>query len=416
MKKYLALAILTGALLGAGSLYQQGVAVPFSPSVMTSPAAGPTGGQILANGPQDGWEVPNVTSDNKRSVVDDGKPVIQVALLLDTSGSMDPLIDQAKTELWSIVNKLGKARYKGQQPTIEVALYEYGKSSLSSGQGYIQQLSPFTHDLDGLSETLFALQTNGGEEYCSWAIRSALEGLSWKKREGSLRMIFIAGNEPFNQGPVQPTTAFAQASEDGVLVYPILCAAGSYGDRDSWVQAATLAHTDLKVIDHTKTVSIPKTPYDEKLAKLGENLNSTYVAYGEIGQAKAARQIAQDSNMAKVSEAAMAERSVSKASMSYRNEEWDIVDRYKAGGASAPLPEAELPAQMKGMSPKEQEAYVTGLSEKRETIQKDIRDLSVKREAYLAQYRTKSASSDETLGQAVIESIKDRAKAAGFTF
>src|SRR5690606_7788473 len=123
---------------------------------------------------------------------DDGKPVIQVALLLDTSGSMSPLIDQAKTELWSIVNKLGQAKYKGQSPKIEVALYEYGKSTLEREGGYIKQLAPFTHDLDGISEILFALQTNGGDEYCAWVIRSALDSLVWKSRPGSLKMVFIA--------------------------------------------------------------------------------------------------------------------------------------------------------------------------------------------------------------------------------
>ncbi|MCA9793269.1 MAG: hypothetical protein KC910_15775, partial [Candidatus Eremiobacteraeota bacterium] len=132
-----------------------------------------------AKDPKDGWDLPEkVDPKNRKPLVeDDGKPVIQVAILLDTSGSMSGLIDQAKAELWSIVNALGDARYKGQIPRLEVALYEYGKSSLSPQQGYIRQLSPLTGDLDGLSETLFSLETNGGQEYCAWVIRSALDGL-----------------------------------------------------------------------------------------------------------------------------------------------------------------------------------------------------------------------------------------------
>ena len=38
---------------------------------------------------------------------------IQVALLLDTSNSMDGLIEQAKTQLWKIVNELTSAEQKG---------------------------------------------------------------------------------------------------------------------------------------------------------------------------------------------------------------------------------------------------------------------------------------------------------------
>ena len=36
-------------------------------------------------------------------------PEIKVALLLDTSNSMDGLIDQAKAQLWQIVNELSYA-------------------------------------------------------------------------------------------------------------------------------------------------------------------------------------------------------------------------------------------------------------------------------------------------------------------
>ena len=44
----------------------------------------------------------------------DKKPIkkssIQLALLLDTSNSMDGLIDQAKSQLWKIVNELATTK------------------------------------------------------------------------------------------------------------------------------------------------------------------------------------------------------------------------------------------------------------------------------------------------------------------
>src|SRR5690606_33770961 len=52
--------------------------------------------------------------------------IIQVAILLDTSSSMDGLIDQAKSRLWNIVNTLTTLRYNGKKPIIEISLYEYG--------------------------------------------------------------------------------------------------------------------------------------------------------------------------------------------------------------------------------------------------------------------------------------------------
>src|SRR5688572_11377607 len=98
---------------------------------------------------------------------------IQVALLLDTSGSMDGLIDQAKSQLWRIVNELSAARKYGAAAKVEIALYEYGKQTVSAEQGYVRRILAFTGDLDRVSEELFALTTNGGDEYCGKAIQSA---------------------------------------------------------------------------------------------------------------------------------------------------------------------------------------------------------------------------------------------------
>ncbi len=67
---------------------------------------------------------------------------IQVALLLDTSNSMDGLIDQAKSRLWNIINVLTTLKYQGKTPDIEIALYEYGNDGLSSETGFIRQVTP----------------------------------------------------------------------------------------------------------------------------------------------------------------------------------------------------------------------------------------------------------------------------------
>ncbi|MFT6799109.1 MAG: hypothetical protein ACJAWA_001235, partial [Nonlabens sp.] len=62
---------------------------------------------------------------------------IQIALLLDTSNSMDGLIDQAKTQLWDVVNKMSGAHCNEQQALLEIALYEYGNSRLNSEEGFV---------------------------------------------------------------------------------------------------------------------------------------------------------------------------------------------------------------------------------------------------------------------------------------
>ena len=122
---------------------------PSSPRVVVVPS--PTDPTPAPADPLGGRTWPPVPDAN-------GAPVVQIAILLDTSNSMDGLIDQARTQLWRIVNEFGRAKRDGRAPQLQVALYEYGKSTLPAEQGYLRMIAPFTTDLDQLSEELFALK------------------------------------------------------------------------------------------------------------------------------------------------------------------------------------------------------------------------------------------------------------------
>ena len=76
------------------------------------------------------------------------KPKIQLAILLDTSSSMNGLLDQTRNQLWQVVNEFSKAERDGVKPTLEVAVYEYGNSRLSKNTGFIRQVSGLTGELD----------------------------------------------------------------------------------------------------------------------------------------------------------------------------------------------------------------------------------------------------------------------------
>src|SRR4051812_33137443 len=92
------------------------------------------------------------------------KPLIQVALLLDTSNSMDGLINQARTQLWTIVNEFARTKQDGQTPVLQVALYEYGNSGLPASGGDIRPGLPPPPDLPQGFQKIFSLSPNGGEK------------------------------------------------------------------------------------------------------------------------------------------------------------------------------------------------------------------------------------------------------------
>jgi len=363
------------------------------------------------------WSVCGGASARPDGMTVELKPCVQMAILLDTSGSMSGLIDQARTELWAIVNEFISARRDGKAPDVQVALYEYGKSSLAADEGYIRQIVPFTNDLDNISEELFALKTNGGDEYCGWVIKDAVEGLQWSPAPNDLKVIFIAGNEPFTQGRVQYQDACKAAITKGIVVNTIHCGPENEGIEGKWKDGALLADGRFLSIDHNRAAVHVAAPQDKEIAELGARLNSTYVAYGSLGRDAAARQSAQDMNAAAASSTVATQRAAAKASYNYRNESWDLVDALKYKNADLGKFKAEeLPEEMRKMTIDEQKAYIEAKARERAQIQQQIQRLNDGRTKYIAEQMKKQLNGPDTLGSAVIEAVRQQAEAKQFKF
>ena len=346
------------------------------------------------------------------------KPLVQIAILLDTSGSMEGLIEQAKSQLWKICNEFIKARQDGVAPEVQVALYEYGKSSLKPETGWIRQIQPLTTDLDKISEELFALRTNGGDEYCGWVIRDAVNELAWSSATDVYKAIFIAGNEPFTQGPVNYAESCKAAITKGIVVNTIHCGSEAEGIQTKWKDGADLADGKYLVIDQNRAVVSIETPQDQEIATLGVELNKTYLAYGVAGRASASRQVAQDANVAALSPAsgAVVQRSVAKASANYQNSAWDLVDAAKDKNFEiSKLKTEELPAAMQQMDSGERKAFIEKSTQERAELQGKINQLNREREQYVAQQMHEVAGTN-TLDAVVISAIREQSAKRNFKF
>ena len=327
------------------------------------------------------------------------KPVIQLAILLDTSNSMDGLIDQARKQLWRVVNELAIAKKSGQSPDLQVALYEYGNDSLSSENGYIRRVLPLTTDLDRVSEQLFALRTNGGQEYCGQVIEAATSGLNWSRSNDDMKLIFIAGNEPFTQGKVDFHEACKRAIAHGIVVNTVFCGDKQEGINTSWKDGATLADGRYMAIDQNAQVAEISAPQDKEIAALGSELNKTYIAYGAAGGEGAARQNAQDANVA-AAPAANVQRQVAKAQAVYSNSSWDLVDaveEMKVVDVSK-LKDEQLPAEMKKMTPEQRKTYVAEKAKKRAEIQTKTKAMTTISATMMKMNGTNQVGNDSEIG------------------
>jgi hypothetical protein len=345
------------------------------------------------------------------------KPRVQMAILLDTSGSMSGLIDQARTELWAIVNEFITARRDGQAPELQVALYQYGKGSLPASEGYLRMVVPLTMDLDKISEELFALKISGSQEYCGWVIKEATEELQWSTAPEDLKVIFIAGNEPFTQGKVKHQDACKAAIAKGIIVNTIHCGSSKDGINGKWKDGAMLADGQFLNIDQNKTVVHIAAPQDTEIAELGIKLNSTYIAYGRRGRIASERQSEQDSNASSSSRLAATQRAVTKSSLNYRNDSWDLVDGLKNDAVKLEdVKKEDLPKEMQDMSDEEQKAYVEQKTKQRAQIQQKIQKLNDARKKYVAEEMKKQATAGKTLGSAAIKAIRLQAEKKNFKF
>ncbi|SHL76050.1 vWA domain-containing protein [Flavobacterium chilense] len=340
---------------------------------------------------------------------------IQVALLLDTSSSMDGLIDQAKSRLWNIVNTLTTLKYEGRSPDIEIALYEYGNDGLSEKSNYIRQVTPLSTDLDLISEKLFALKTNGGNEYCGAVIQDATKELKWASESKNMKLIYIAGNEEFNQGKISYKEAISNALKNDIYVNTIFCGNKTEGINILWKDGADRGKGKYFNIDSNQSVQYIVTPYDDQITKCDERMNKTYINYGSRGTEKKRNQIMQDENAKMVSSANYADRAVSKSKAVYKNESWDLVDKVKDdAGAISKIKKEELPSELQNKSTAELQKIVTEKTKERETIQKEIGVLAKKRQEYIDNESKKTKKQDD-LGNTINSSIVAFAKVKGYT-
>jgi Mg-chelatase subunit ChlD len=337
---------------------------------------------------------------------------VDLVIALDVSGSMEGLIESAKQRLWDITNELAQAR---PVPALRVAILSYGRPSYGEQSGYVRVDLPFTADLDAVNATLFAFQTDGGDEYVARAIKTSLDTLQWSQDPNALQVIFVAGNESADQDPLQTTThVTALAASRGIVVNAIYCGSDNDGEAPGWRRVALDTNGMYASIDqHAAAIANVATPFDAELAALNQELNTTYLAFGSAGEAGRANQFAQDGNAVAMSPAAAASRTVAKAGALYRSD-WDLVDAVESGKELADIPVAELPPEMQALEPAEREAYVREKAERREEVQGRIGELAAERSRYIAEQTPESAATG--LDAAILEGIREVAATKGFEF
>jgi Mg-chelatase subunit ChlD len=340
---------------------------------------------------------------------------IDLAFCLDTTGSMSGLIEGAKQKIWSIVNTVASAQPK---PTLRIAFVAYR----DHGDAYITQVYDFTSDLEKMYSQLREFSAGGGgdtPEDVNRALDDAVNHLQWSQNSAALKIIYLVGDAPPHmdyQEPVDYRSAAKKAAASGIIINTVQC--GQMQEtRPVWQEISRLAEGKYAAIDQSGGMIAINSPYDAALSRLSSELSTTYVPYGNEGGEKKESQLSHDREVA-ASPAVAADRAATKSSDLYRNESWDLVDAIKNKIVNLKdLRSEQLPPALQKKPVGEQEAYLDQKAQDRDKLQRQIQDLSRKRDEYVAKETKKlGASADDSFDAQVLQTLKDQGKDKGIEF
>ncbi|MBM4014201.1 MAG: VWA domain-containing protein [Planctomycetes bacterium] len=342
-------------------------------------------------------------------------PRVELAICLDTSGSMDGLIDAARQKIWTIVNELALVE---PTPKLRVALLTFGNDGHDPARGWTRVDVPFTEDLDLVSQQLFALTTNGGTELVARVLSAAHRELDWSADPKDLKLVVVAGNESAEQDTeVRNADACRVLIERGIVVNSIYCGSPADELAPAWLQVAKLADGHFASIDQQNGTIVIETPFDGELATLSTAMNETYLPLGSAGAVAWGNQRAQDANAEKCNSATAASRALSKAGGLYSCS-WDLVEQVKSGQLKLEeVKKEDLPEKLRELSLEAKQKCVDENWARRQELQQKIGATATKRAAAVAvEMEKRGATELAAFDGAVRAALRKQAAAKGLRF
>ena len=341
------------------------------------------------------------------------RPLVQIAVVLDAGRGMSGLIHQAKAEIWPIVNEMLFTTKDGNPPIVQLAILTQGGSENPLGGADTQILTPFTTNYDAIFSRLNMLRTGdkATDDYIR-TIRIALRRLQWSPYPEDLKILFVAGDGWFTRIDDELAWVCQEAIDSGIIINTLYCGAYKFGIDKRWPEAAYCGAGQYIGIDYVRRPKYTQTPLDKKILELNEELNETYLLDADRWDELYKQQRDRDREVTLVSKEAAFQRTLTKAAKGFLMDATYAILNEQTGtwGLEPDIPPVDLP-------PVTTEKEFTQLQEKaraRREIEEQILQLAAQRRVYLLARQPQSESARPTLGQAVVQVIREQAQAKGF--
>ncbi len=348
------------------------------------------------------------------------RPRVEVAFVLDTTGSMGGLIQAAKEKIWAIAGSMAQAQ---PAPEIRMGLVAYR----DRGDEYVTRVVDLSPDLDSMYATLMDFQAQGGgdgPESVNQALHDAVHRMSWSQGPDTYRVLFLVGDAPPHmdyQDDVKWPDTVQAAQARGIRVNAIQC--GRDGSAaDAWQRIADLGQGSYFQVEQAGGAVAIATPYDERLAALSAELDGTRLYYGDAeDRERQARKLeATDKLNASASASAKARRAAFNASESGEANLLggkDLVEDLASGRAElADIDSDELPAPLQVLSAAAQKAVIEETAARRDAIKREIRTLAEQRDAYLSKEVEAGGGAEGSLDHGIYDAVREQAAGAGLRY
>lgn len=330
--------------------------------------------------------------------VSHAKTTVEVAFVLDTTGSMAGLIEGAKRKIWSIATSILDQNADAE---IRMGLVAYR----DIGDEYVTRKFDLTTDIQDLYANLLQVRAQGGGDWpesVNEALDVAVNKLHWTKGSDARRIVFLVGDAPPHMDYAQDTkyeTTMKVALQKDIIVNAVLTG----GARDTervWRDVAQRGDGRFIAIPQDGgQVVIIETPYDEEIIILQNEINKTVIPYGPRALQKRTedktRQLAEVARAAPASASDMASYINKRAKVSSEavTGGGDLVVDVATGGKKLDsIKDDELPDSLRKLSMQNRTAELDKQMATRKELNTRLAALVAKRDAYVVAQRDKTAA------------------------
>jgi uncharacterized protein YegL len=340
------------------------------------------------------------------------KPTVEVAFVLDTTGSMGALIEGAKRKIWSIATTIADSN---PDADIRMGLVAYR----DIGDDYVTRTFGLTTDIQDLYANLLELKARGGGDWpesVNEALDVAVNQLQWTPSGDVRRIIFLVGDAPPHMDYAQDTKypkTLGVARQKEIVVNAVL--AGDARDTERvWRDIAQNGNGRfIPIPQDGGHVVVIETPYDDDIIILQKEINRTVIPYGPRALQK--RTEDKTRQLAQVAAAAPAQASDMASYLSKRaitsseavTGDGDLVSDVAAGRRQlGSIKDDELPDDLRALPPERRAQELDRHMKQRKALNEKLAALVTKRDRFVAEQRSKAPPKASSFDRAIEETLK----------